>query len=88
MNDISKLQKILYNPLLNEFGKYDLFFFPLRHDDEYHFTLLILDKPNMMWLHYDPKLPSGISHNPCYEYAEKMVIILYPCWYVEKYYWF
>lgn len=64
----------LYDPLLEVLGSVEYILYPMRHENEFHFTLVVLQKSKEEWLHYNSKREGKEAFkDPCYIEAKKLV---------------
>ncbi|CAL8169563.1 unnamed protein product [Prunus armeniaca] len=71
--DDNNIRLLLHDPLLEALAGADYVFFPMRHENQFHFTLLVLHKADEQWFHYDPRrLVSNSSNDPCFLNAQKL----------------
>ncbi|KAM5551143.1 hypothetical protein ABKV19_026127, partial [Rosa sericea] len=65
------LNQLVFDPLLRSMAKSDYVFFPII--SKFHYSLLILNKIEKKWTHYNPlRKRSEVHIDPCYEVAKQM----------------
>lgn len=75
--DGKSVGQFLFDPLLDVLSRVDYIIFPMRHHDQFHFTLLVLQKDEEQWVHYDPmRCVTDTSNDRCFADAEKLVSIV------------
>nr|XP_011458277.1 PREDICTED: uncharacterized protein LOC101298761 isoform X2 [Fragaria vesca subsp. vesca] len=69
------LNQLVFDPLLRSMAKIDYVFFPII--SKFHYSLLILNKSEKKWTHYNPlRKRSGLHIDPCYEVAKQMHLMI------------
>ncbi|KAK9942649.1 hypothetical protein M0R45_008303 [Rubus argutus] len=71
VHDEVELNHLVFYPLLRSMAHIDYVFFPII--SKFHYTLLVLNKNEKKWTHYNPlRKRSELHIDPCYEIAKQM----------------
>ncbi|KAM5548737.1 hypothetical protein ABKV19_000246 [Rosa sericea] len=71
VHDEVGLNQLVFDPLLGSMAQSDYIFFPII--SKFHYTLLVLNKNEKKWTHYNPSRKRSELHiDPCYEVAKQM----------------
>jgi hypothetical protein len=72
VHDEVELNHLVFDPLLRSMAHIDYVFFPII--SKFHYTLLVLNKNEKKWTHYNPlRKRSELHIDPCFEIAKQMV---------------
>lgn len=75
---IKNIHVYLYEPLFRKLGKCNKLFIPIIHKEEYHHTLLMLDRDVPRWVHFDSNRGrTRYKAGKCFNNAKVMVRIMY-----------
>lgn len=71
--NVKNIHVYLCEPLFAKLGKSNKLFFPIIHSEEFHHSLLILDKDVPQWIHYNSKRGRKSGTGKCFKNAKVMV---------------